>query len=273
MLSFGLKLLEWIQKHRHTKLPRQDCKWQVLDRMKEYGLAEAGIVQFPGGKTWDGIKGELWEVSPQRQKIASYQDLRAMLATGSNSADVIAELVWVGEGTEKDFEGLDVTGKIVVSSASAGRVHNIACVQKGAFGIISFNSPRPLVDPLSIPFSGLRSRGEAQAKFAFYLPPRDGHILRDRLKRGEKITVHAQVESKMLDYTLQDPVCVILGTDPNADEIIFSAHLFEGYAKQGANDNISGSAVILEIARTLQKLINEGRIPRPKRNIRFFVGA
>jgi len=38
---------------------------------------------------------------------------------------------------------------------------------------------------------------------------------------------------------------------------------------QGANDNKSGSAAILEVARVLNKLIAEGRIPRPKRTIRF----
>jgi hypothetical protein len=42
--------------------------------------------------------------------------------------------------------------------------------------------------------------------------------------------------------------------------------------KQGANDNHSGSAVILEVARTLNTLILEGRIPRPKRTIRFLWG-
>jgi len=240
----------------------------ILDKMKEYNLEGAEIVRFPGRQTWDGIKGELWEISPNRQKLASYQDLRAMLASGSNSVDVKADLIWVGEGGTKDFEGLDVSSKIVVTSASAGRVHSIACEQKGAVGIISFNSPRPLIDPLSIPWSGIRSR-EGKTRFAFYLPPREGHLLRDRLKRGEKITVHAQVESAMRDYELQDPICIIKGTDPNADEIIFSAHLFEGYTKQGANDNFSGSAVILEVARTLKKLIDEGRLPQPKRTIRF----
>ncbi len=77
------------------------------------------------------------------------------------------------------------------------------------------------------------------------------------------------MESALRDYELQDPTAVIYGTDRDAGEVIFSAHLFEGYTKQGANDNISGSVVILDVARTLNTLIEEGRIPRPKRNIRF----
>lgn len=240
----------------------------VLDRLKECGLADAAILRYPGGETWDGVKGELWEVKPGRQKLASYTDLTAMLASGSSSADVTAELVWVEDGDPKDFEGLDVKGKVLLTSGSAGAVHNLGCLKNGAAGIISFASPRPLFDPLLIPWGGLYVRG-AEAKFAFLVPPREGVILRDRLKRGEKISVHAVVETKTEKVDLQDIVAAIPGTDAGADEVIVTAHIFEGYAMFGANDNSSGSAAILEAARTLQTLIAEGRLPRPKRTIRF----
>jgi hypothetical protein len=39
---------------------------------------------------------------------------------------------------------------------------------------------------------------------------------------------------------------------------------------QSANDDASGTANVLEIARALNKLINEGRIPRPRRSLRFW---
>jgi hypothetical protein len=240
----------------------------VLDRLKDYGLAEAAILRYPGGETWDGVKGELWEVKPGREKIASYTDLTAMLASGSTSADVTADLLWVDEGTAKDFEGLDVKGKILLTSGAAGSVHNLGCLKNGAAGVVSFASPRPLVDPLIIPWGGLYVRG-GEAKFAFLVPPREGVILRDRLKRGEKITVHAVVEAKTEKTDLQDIVAAIPGTDAGGQEVIVTAHIFEGYAMFGANDNSSGSAAILEAARTLQTLIADGRLPRPKRTIRF----
>lgn len=244
----------------------------IYDQLEKYGLPGARIVRFPGGKTWDGIKGELWEIEPERQKLASYQDLRAVLASGSTATDVKAQLVWVGRGTEDEIAGADVEGKIVVTEGRMSSVHNSACVRHGALGVISMQSSRPYFDPLQIPMGGLRSfrqEGDNQAKFGFYLPIREGAALKDRLLDGEKITVHAQVESKMMSYEIQDVVCHIPGTDPEAGEIIFSAHLFEGYTKQGANDNKSGSAAILEVARVLHTLIREGRLSRPKRTIRF----
>jgi len=247
----------------------------IYDQLVLYGLPGAEIVRFPGGQVWDGIKGELWEVSPLRQKLASYQDLRAMLASGSTDADVTAELVWVGTGTPEEIERADVAGKIVVTEGSLGRVHQVACLEKGALGVVSIANGRPFFDPLQIPWSGIGSRrggGDQQAKFGFFIPPREGEFLKRRLLAGQQITVHAQVEATTQSYELQDPVAHIPGTDPNAGEVILSAHLFEGYVKQGANDNKSGSATILEVARTLHTLIESGRIPRPKRTIRFLWG-
>jgi len=246
----------------------------IYDKLLEYGLPGAELVRFPGGEVWDGIKGELWEVDPMRQKLASYQDMTAMLANGSQSADVTAPLVWVGMGTEDELDRADVAGKIVVTEGSMGGVHRAACVARGALGVVSIANSRPNFDPLQIPWSGIRSRGASggETKFGFFIPPREAEVLKRRLMAGEEITVHAQVETTTQPYDLQDPVAHIPGTDPEAGEVIFSAHLFEGYVKQGAADNKSGSAGILEVARVLHTLIEEGRIPRPKRTIRFLWG-
>jgi len=245
----------------------------IYDQLKLYGIPGAEIVRFPGSEVWDGVKGELWETKPMRQKIASYKDMTAMLVKGSNSADVTSELVWIGRGTEKELEDIEIEGKIVVTDGRVGSVHRDACLNGAALGVVAISMSRLYYDPLQIPWSSIRGGGEGkEAKFAFYLPFREGYYLKQRLLQGEKITVHAQVESNMEPYELQDVVCTIAGTEPGADEIIFSAHLFEGYTKQGANDNKSGSASILEIARILHTLIEEGRLTRPKRTVRFLWG-
>lgn len=242
----------------------------VIGELNKIGVDEVTVNRYPGGTYWDGISGELWETSPGISKIADYGDLTAMLAQGSTNSDVKAELIWVGQGTEAEIQAAGVEGKIVVSSGSPRSVHNNA-VKHGALGIVSFNSPRPMKVSLAIPITGISGRGPASdnATFGFMLPPRDGDLLKNRLIRGEKITVHAKVEAQTVNYELEVPSCLIKGTDPNAKEIIFSAHLFEGYVKQGANDNISGSAAIIEVARMLQSMIDEGRLERPKRSIRF----
>jgi len=242
----------------------------VVDKLKEYGLEEVKVNRYPGGTTWDGVRATLWEVSPGISKLADYHELPAVLASGSSNADVTAELVWVGEGRQEDIEKAGVSGKIVVTSGNIAMVNMLASA-KGALGVISFNSPRPAEVPLAIPITGIGSRrgSEGTGTFGFFLPPREGEILRNRLLAREKITVHAVVEVQNLPYELEVTSCIIKGTDPGAGEIIFSAHIFEGFVKMGANDNISGSAAILEIARMLNTMINDGRLERPRRTIRF----
>jgi aminopeptidase YwaD len=262
----------------------------VLKRLKQYGVA-AELVKFPGGEIWDGVKGELWEVKPRHQKIASMRDMVPMLASGSQPTDVTAELAWVGRGTPAEIDAAKVEGKIVVTEGSLGLVHNYACNQKGALGVIAISQSRPYLDPLQMPWAnigGMRGgqRGQQapaqpaqtppppppKPKFGFELPVREGDFLKTRLMSGEKITVHAVVEAKQEKYNNEDIVAVLPGADPGAGEIIFSAHLFEGITKFGANDNTSGSATILEVARVLNTLVQEGRLPKPKRTIRFLWG-
>lgn len=236
----------------------------VMNKLKSFGI-DGQLEIFGQTTAWDGVSASLWEVEPGLKKIADYGDLAATLASGSSNADVTAELVWIGAGTAEEISKLDLNGKVVVTESSGGSVQS-RVVKAGAVGIISFNSPRPLRDPLQIPNSGLRGNDKT---FCFNITPRDGHVLRDRLRRGEKITVKAKVEVATEQTDNEVPTCVIKGTDPNAEEMLFVAHLFEGYVKLGANDNISGAAVLLEVARTLQALIDKGEIAQPKRSIRF----
>ena len=237
----------------------------VVEKLKAAGFEDANTAIVGKSKTWDGVSAEVWEVSPNTAKLADYRDLAAMLGQGSMSADVTTELVWVGRGTQAEIDAVDLKGKIAVTEASAGRVHGLA-VKAGAVGIISYYSPRPLVDPIQIPNSGIRGN---DATFCINLTPRDGYVLRDRLLAGEKITVKAKIETATEETNIEVPTCLIKGSDENAEEVILCAHLYEGYVKLGANDNISGSASLIEVARTLNELIAKGQIERPKRSIRF----
>ena len=240
----------------------------VVDKLKEYGLSEIAVERFGKASSWRGITGTLWEVSPNYDKIADMADMPFLLASGSRNTDIEADLVYIGDAYNGELDKLELTGKIVLTSARMGSILNMI-LQKGAIGIVSYYSPRPYENSIMMPEGGFYSRSSQTQIFGFNLPPRDGQIMRDRLLRGEKIKVHAVVKMRTDDVDIQVPTCVIPGTNPGLGEIIISAHLFEGYGIQGANDNISGSAAILETARTITKLIADGKIERPKRSIRF----
>src|SRR4030066_1379006 len=86
----------------------------VVDQLKRYGIEKVDVVAYPGGEAWDGIKGELWEVSPIRQKLASHNDMVPMLANGSSPTKCTGELVWIGRGPGEAIRPAQGGGKVVV---------------------------------------------------------------------------------------------------------------------------------------------------------------
>ncbi len=246
---------------------------------KQYGLEDVHIERFKlPNKTWDGELGELWLIAPaEKRLLISYRDVPAMLATGSHSGDVTAELAYVGRGEkESDYEGKDVKGKLVLASGSIGAVHNLAVRKYGAAAVLSYNDAtgKPIDRPDQIAWNGL-SRGfgpQGSARtttFGFNISHRLGMELLDMLQRGEKVTLRARAKATEYDADMQVPTAIIRGNGESQQEIAMTGHLFEGIAKQGAMDDASGSAVALEIARAWTKLINDGVLPRPRRTIRF----
>jgi len=243
-----------------------------------YGLSAVEIERYPQDRpTWDAEQGELWMMEPQKRLIISYRDVTACLAPGSRSADVTAELVYVGRGDkESDYHGRDVTGKIVLASGPVGAVHAQAVLRRGARGVVSFfnGTGKPLDFPDQIGWSGIGGGGSSQQAqreptFGFIVSHRIGMDLLERLERGEKIVVRATVKTTEYPADMEVVTATIPGDGTTDQEIMITAHLFEGIAKQGAGDNFSGSATILEVGRALVKLINAGVIARPKRTIRF----
>jgi aminopeptidase YwaD len=242
----------------------------IVDKLNRYGLTAIETEKLGKAKSWTPVKAELWEISPLKDKIADINDLPFIISPGSPDTDTEAELVYIGDANTDDLDKLDLEGKIVLTSARPRSVIN-RLLQKNVIGIVSDYSPRPLEDALMIPDSkgDEYSAQNPNKLFVFNLSPRDGNILRERLLQGAEIIVHAYIKYRIEELDVQVTSCIIPGTDPDAGEIIISAHLFEGYGVQGANDNTSGSASILEVARVLKKMIDEGLIAPPRRTIRF----
>ncbi len=205
--------------------------------------------------------------------IASYAAEPVVLAEDSETADVTAELVDVGGGTrEADYAGKDVKGKIVLVSASPGAVQDLAVGKLGAAGMVSYAQNQKTAwwgeDENLIRWGHLETFAEHKT-FAFMVSLKRARGMRERLTRGEKITLHAVVKAGQHAGNYEVVTATIPGSDAKLkeEEIAFSCHL--DHQRPGANDNASGCVTILEVARTLQKLIAERKLARPARTIRF----
>ncbi len=271
--------------HRVPATPDYDLAAQfVLQRAKEYGLADAHSEQFPIDGTkqyglmrsylaWSVEEARLWEVRPQHILLGDWKTDPIHLADYSHSADVETELVDVGNGsTEADYSVKDVRGKIVLADGVLARVQEVAVAQHGAAGIVS-DMPNQMtawfgLDPTLIRWGHLNAR--QSFGFAFMVSRQTAESLRARMRSGEHIIQNAHVKAAVGPGHWTVVTATIPGADPAAGEIVYSCHL--DHERPGANDNGSGCVTILESARILARLIDSGQLPRPKRALRFIWG-
>jgi hypothetical protein len=225
---------------------------------------------------WDAESAELWMIEPEKRKLSCLEDVPSCLCENSQTADVTAELVYVGPGNHKKYyKGKKVKGKIVLVNDRPFRAHDIAVHKFGAAGVVAFNSVNPERDPDMVGWDTLARRYDPDKKnskkpgFGFMVSERMGENLRRVLESGKKVVLHAKCKTTYYPYRNEVVWALIKGKERPEEELIFTAHLFEGIAKQGANDNVSGSVSILETARVITKLIKEGKIPPLRRSIRF----
>ena len=257
----------------------------IAERARAYGLTGVEILEFPAdGKimygtqrsrmAWDAEDAELVEVKNGTEtKIASYAAEPIVLAEDSEPADVTADLVDVNSGTkESDYKGRDVRGKIILVSSQPEAVQELGVGKFGAAGIVS--SAQNQMTAWSGENENLIRWGHLGSfsphkTFAFMVSLRTARAMQSRLNAGETIRLHAKVQAGQHAGSYEVVTATIRGADPKlkGEEIAFSCHL--DHQRPGANDNASGCVTILEVARTLARLIDNGRLSRPARTIRF----
>ena len=245
-------------------------KEAYIESFKSDGKVAYQTWQSPSG--WDIESAELRMTEPSDERIVGYPEIAMSVMTYSNAGDATAELVWVGTGTnDKDYEGKDVKGKFVLATGYGGEVHRLGVLKYGARAAVCYlDDERAKEYPDMLQYTGMWPRTEelGRVTFGFNLTNRQGEKLKNLLTSGKRVVLHGWVKGIGLEpYFMDVVVAHIRGTEKPDEELVFSAHL--DHPKESANDNASGSAAILDIARTLKQLIGSGSLPRPKRSLRF----
>jgi len=269
---------------------RDKTRW-IFEKAKQVGLEDVRLIEDIKGRGpgWTAVSAELFMLSPEYRRLASYDEAAVAVATNSRSGTWEGELVDVGEGTRgEDYKGKDVKGKMVLCSGSPGAVMQQAVFQRGALGVVYYNVARGLDYPDQVAWIHLPTQApkEKQVTFGFSISYRAGMELKRRLaagaagaaipgtfaegsRAGQKVVLRATVNSEFSEDANQWMVeGWIKGTKIHDQAIVLTAHIQE--EKYSANDDNSGLASLLEIGRALQKLIREGRLPRPARDIRLW---
>jgi len=275
--------------HRMRASSQFDAATQhIVEQLAHYGLDEVGTLEYAAdGETmfgtqksrpvWEVRFAQLWEVKERDgamrrvRKLGDWDSVPLTLAQDSLSADVTASLVDIGSGTEdSDFDGKDLAGKLVLTSSQPEDVVERAVGELGAAGIISYAPNQKSAwwkqDDRLVRWGHLDVFSKTPS-FGFMISLGEARDLQRRLGVGETILFHAKVDARHKRGKFKFATAAIKGADKAGEDINLTCHL--DHPRPGANDNASGCVSILETARTLNALIENGTLSRPSRTIRF----
>jgi hypothetical protein len=250
----------------------------VLPALREAGL-EARIEKFPSdGKTryqaflsppaWKMRGGELWIEGDRPERLCRYSDVPMCVSTYARGGTFSGELIDVGRGTrDSDYAGKEVKGKVVLASGYAAEVVRQAVVGRGAVGAVIYPAALDRPDhPYMIRYNGVWPRAEELTRTggSFQISAVQYAHLQARMAKGP-VRVRGTIDATLGPGTLTLVHAFIRGADKN--EVLLTAHL--DHPKWSANDNASGSADLIEVARTLALLLKQKKLPSPRHTLHF----
>lgn len=236
------------------------------------GVTQVGFWTMP--LAWDATEARLEIVDPSlpasSRILCDYQKVPTSLgewsgptAPGGTTAEVVEVKNWPPE----KIATMDLHGKIALTDEMPGNI-KWALVKAGAIGAINASSENPSLEDARQWVNAWGDYGWAFIKRSTPLPcfsitPREASLLQKLIaERGTvrvKATVRAHYYSGVYPYTTG----VIPGA--SSEEVLALGHT----AEEGAGDNASGVAALMEAMATLNRLIASGKLPKPKRTIRI----
>jgi len=254
----------------------------VAGELEKAGLSEARVIHPPAdGSTqvgfwtmplaWDVRAARLELVEPEYRLLADYHAVPASLVMWSGPTPpegITAELVDIGPGRQAEIERMDLAGKIVLTSRRPSAIKWLLA-RKGVAAVLSSDTENPdLVDAYDW-VNSWGDRGWGVTKNDSPLPgftvtPRQGAWLRSLLAEGRRVRLRATVDSRYWEGSYAYATALLKGA-PGDEEVLMLGHT----AEQGAQDNATGVAAMAEAMILLHRLVETGKLPRPRRSIRL----
>lgn len=180
--------------------------------------------------------------------------VKTMTYSQPTNGTLEGELVYAGKGIIKDgqndFEGIELDGKIALiqrgSISFAEKAQN--AYANGAKGVIIYNNTAGMVN------GTLGSLADSKGP-TVGMSLEEGSKLAEKLKDGETVTASLKVDTEVRENSYSYNVVGEIPAHKNAKNpqtIVIGAH-FDSVSCPGANDNASGTATILEVAKLLSQ--------------------
>jgi hypothetical protein len=237
------------------------------------GVSQFGYWTMP--MAWDAKEGRLEIVEPAAPQefklLADYKSVPTSLGMWSGPTPpegITAEVVELKERSAGALEKLDVKGKLVLTRQNPDGIKWLLA-KKGALGAINGFTENPDLKDGRQWINAWGDNGWAFNKgnsplLCFSITPRQTAFLQKLLAEKNTVRVKATVDSRYYSGSYPYVTAVIPGSQ-TGEEVLTLGHTSE----QGAQDNATGVAAMLEALGTLHRLIGSGRLPRPTRTIRI----
>jgi aminopeptidase YwaD len=260
---------------------------EVVSLLKRDGV-EAYLVSYPARfgdrflshrsfQEWRCEQAELWIETPERKRIARFTEEEISVVQRSTSTPkegMEAELIVIENAEdESSYEGITLEGKIALVRGNQFIIHMLAVEKYKCAGLIFDNLAEfpPFRTRMDLPdarqYTSYWWHTEEEVKsFGFVVSPRIGEELRNLAKK-QKVLLKAIVQAELKEGHFENVEYLIPGETDK--EILLVSHLCHPYP--GGQDNASGPGTLMEVMRTLTRLINEGTLPKPELGIRFLL--
>ena len=231
-------------------------------RVEEYPMDESA---------WQPLGASLW-IDGDSKALMSFATNRNMLAFNSYSTTeggVLLDVVDVGDGSSESLDAVDIRGKAVLADREINGLFEDAVVARGAAGVLAYAMPaytQPEKNRNAVQFGDIADNDTAQT-WGIVLSFSAQEKLRSALAEGDvrvKVSTRVQWIRAATERTV---VAEVRGSELQDERFVFSAHIQE----PGANDNASGVATQLEMARATASLV-DAKEADPKRTITFIWG-
>ena len=237
--------------------------YYVAERFKNYGYKPV-TVKDEEMLTFTNVK---WELSIEKPKKLRGLIQHEWLACYSPSAkERVSRLTFVPSIKGIDADKID-SGAVLIEGHAYEKFYN-ELVEAGARAILSYESVKSGAYTNSAMITSLK-QGSSNPIPVFNISCIAGKRIRKELESGGLVEIRYSAKTRIFKANPKTVIATLKGVGD--DYIIVCAHGDSDSGGPGADDNASGVAGVLEVARVLHTFVHENKIPLPKKSIRFIV--
>lgn len=175
-------------------------------------------------------------------------------------------LTYLSEG-EAVTSGL-FDSSVVLTGASITTSLYRELVDAGAMCVLTYAPNDPRLYPAWALIGDLAASDKNEIS-VFNISYSNGAILKKELEKGTRVTVRFSSKTRIQMGTPKTVIATLTGR--SVDYYIVCAHGDSDSGGPGADDNASGVAGVLELARVLSAMVASRQVPVPEKTIKFIV--